>query len=476
MKKLFSLLAAVLFAGSMMAVTLDPAAQTAQTAETDINLTIEGIQLAYHGTLNAASADGIYPADFRVYGGKTLTLTAATNISKVVIAGKANKAGFTASVDKGTVTTGASYTDITEKKTLSDPLVVIESVNAQSVTITVSKQLRAYMIEVTLDGEGGGDEPVVNPGTGDAVKLDVVYAEAAYLADYEAWQLNLYKDYDENTYKVTYPDFYVGFMAKSATALAGTYTTSELAYAIVFMAEKDSAEAVSYPDNMVINYKGNDIYSVKLSFVGDDNKTYTVDWEGEIYAYDYDSEEDIILDENGGTPSVNPGELASEGVHTLKPVEADAAGKGTYDIIVDGIRLAWEGAYYATDFRPYAGKSLTITAGANIAKVEIAGMAKKELAPTVNNGTITTGTSFNEDTTKEDINDPLIVIENVNATSVTIACNKQLRAQIIRVTLDGKQALSNTAVETKAAKTLRNGILVIEKAGVRYNVMGQIIR
>ena len=37
-------------------------------------------------------------------------------------------------------------------------------------------------------------------------------------------------------------------------------------------------------------------------------------------------------------------------------------------------------------------------------------------------------------------------------------------------------AIDNTAVETKAVKTLRNGILVIEKAGVRYNVMGQIIR
>ena len=37
-------------------------------------------------------------------------------------------------------------------------------------------------------------------------------------------------------------------------------------------------------------------------------------------------------------------------------------------------------------------------------------------------------------------------------------------------------ALTNTAVETKAVKTLRNGILVIEKAGVRYNVMGAVIR
>ncbi len=37
-------------------------------------------------------------------------------------------------------------------------------------------------------------------------------------------------------------------------------------------------------------------------------------------------------------------------------------------------------------------------------------------------------------------------------------------------------AIDNTAVETKAVKTLRNGILVIEKAGVRYNAQGAVIR
>ena len=36
--------------------------------------------------------------------------------------------------------------------------------------------------------------------------------------------------------------------------------------------------------------------------------------------------------------------------------------------------------------------------------------------------------------------------------------------------------LFDTAVEGKAVKTISNGMLIIEKAGVRYNVMGQIIR
>ena len=169
MKKFFSFFAAVLFAGSMMAdvVTLDPATQTPQTTETDINITVNSIGVAYHGTLNAAAeVNGQQqPADFRVYANQTLKLSSATNkIEKVVIAGKANKASFTLSADKGTVSTGASYADVTEKATLADPLVVVENIGNNSVTLSVTKQLRAYKIEVTLgEASEGGDPVVVTP-------------------------------------------------------------------------------------------------------------------------------------------------------------------------------------------------------------------------------------------------------------------------------------------------------------------------
>lgn len=198
MKKFFSILAAVLFAGSMMAVTLDPGTQTAVTptntnAGDPISLTINGIQIDYTGALGAANptATPPVPADFRVFAGKTLTLTATSNISKVVIAGKANKKDFTATVDKGTVTTGASYAAITEKAELTDPLIVVENINATSVTLTVGKQLRAYMIEVTL-GEGEepvepGDEPVVEPAAlitfGDTAVAKGTWSNGAVIAD-----------------------------------------------------------------------------------------------------------------------------------------------------------------------------------------------------------------------------------------------------------------------------------------------------
>jgi RPA family protein len=47
---------------------------------------------------------------------------------------------------------------------------------------------------------------------------------------------------------------------------------------------------------------------------------------------------------------------------------------------------------------------------------------------------------------------------------------------LYKVTTPAGQGLSNTAVETKATKSLRNGILVIEKAGVKYNAQGAVIR
>ncbi len=239
MKKIFSLLAAVLFAGSMMAVTLDPGTQTAitptnTTAGDPISLTINGIQIDYTGALGAANptATPPIPADFRVFAGKTLTLTATSNISKVVIAGKANKKDFTATVDKGTVTTGASYAEITEKAELTDPLIVVENINATSVTLTVGKQLRAYMIEVTL-GEGGetpaeeeGLKAVKDSTTWDFSKITANTANALYVK--EGIQLTDESEPSKND-EVIYADYTEDFMTigedfnKAAIAFKGEY-------------------------------------------------------------------------------------------------------------------------------------------------------------------------------------------------------------------------------------------------------------
>ena len=225
-----------------MAVTLDPGTQTAitptnTTAGDPISLTINGIQIDYTGALGAANptATPPVPADFRVFAGKTLTLTATSNISKVVIAGKANKKDFTATVDKGTVTTGASYAAITEKAELTDPLIVVENINATSVTLTVGKQLRAYMIEVTL-GEGGepvepGDEPTVLQAVKDSTTWDfskITANTANALYNKEGIQLTDESTPSKND-EVIYADYSADFMTigedfnKAAIAFKGEY-------------------------------------------------------------------------------------------------------------------------------------------------------------------------------------------------------------------------------------------------------------
>jgi hypothetical protein len=112
------------------------------------------------------------------------------------------------------------------------------------------------------------------------------------------------------------------------------------------------------------------------------------------------------------------------------------------DVTLQGINIVWQGAYYnpdgsgSIDLRVYANKSMTLTAESNISKLEIAGYCKAGLTVTADAGTITTGASYASETTKGTLEDPLIVVDEIGATSVTLTCTKQMRAYTIRVTLE----------------------------------------
>ena len=342
-------------------------------------------------------------------------------------------------------------------------------------------EVKTVNVEDDAEGSGGGEG-------GEEVVLDVAYAEAAYISENGIWQFNLYKDYDEATEEVTYPDLYIGVYAKSATALAGTYSAeSGIAYIEVDVAEGTTVEAASYSD-LVVTHLGEGIYHYALTFVGDDENTYKVDIDLETPAYDYETKEDIELDEDGGEGGEGGegDDLATKGVHTLTPalVTDEAEGAGSFSKVLDGIQIAWEGAFYngtakATnnDFRVYANKTMTVTAGANIVKIEIAGLAKKDQEISVNHGDITVGgEKFSKETTKDDIEDPLVVIESIDAKSLTISVTKQLQVRIIRVTLEGSQGIEETLSEGKAVKVIREGQLLIMKGDHTYTPMGQIVK
>ncbi len=160
MKKLFSLFVVCVATMAVMAtepIILTPEGQETHKPESNagdlISVTIDGITLVWTGALYNEENN----QDFRIYGGKSMTISAENAISKVVIAGKANKAGLVTTVDAGEVTTGASYDEVTTKATLEEPLIVVENINAQFVTLTVAKQVRCYQIAVYTQGTSNLD-------------------------------------------------------------------------------------------------------------------------------------------------------------------------------------------------------------------------------------------------------------------------------------------------------------------------------
>lgn len=312
MKKLFSLFAAAVMAVSMMAedatIFLDPSTQTAVSSQADINLTINGITISYNGTLNMPT-EYVANADFRVFAGKSLTLSASSNITKVRIIGLA-KAGFTGSTNKGTITAGGSYAEETTKATWQDPLIVIEGINATSVTLDCAKQIRIYMIEVTL-GEGGDTPPTPpTPPTpsGDVTITGLNYADAIFYADEtygDYWAFDFYKELDEEGYILSpYVYFICEESTTSGTKIAGTWTAYDAGYFAT-----DDEESGIYTDeevpvgSLTVTCVSQGVYNFVGSFVGEDGKTYTWTLNNmEVYAYNGDTDEDITLTD-GGTPT-----------------------------------------------------------------------------------------------------------------------------------------------------------------------------
>jgi|GEM_PF-5740617 len=178
-------------------------------------------------------------------------------------------------------------------------------------------------------------------------------------------------------------------------------------------------------------------------------------------------------------------------VTELKPVAADLPNSGDggasdtpFHFTYSGITLDWEGAYYATDFRVYAKKSITLSAEQNITKVEFDGRVNKGFKATVSAGEITLGEEYSSQTTLS----PVLVIEKINAKSITVSVDQQIRASAIRVFLEGgeepvepqpeayfiKHPWGTGADEAWAWKALeeKDGLWVIEDAwgGVGANI------
>jgi hypothetical protein len=147
----------------------------------------------------------------------------------------------------------------------------------------------------------------------DTIYPEFDYAEVTYLADYKAWQINLYAENEDYV-----PDFYIGVYAKSEEMkIAGTYTNEEeeIAFVEIYTSLNDSAVAVESSD-FVVTFLEEDVYHYEFTFVGDDDKVYIIDAELRTMAFDEDGEEIELVD--GEEEGVEETEAAVKAIKVIK--------------------------------------------------------------------------------------------------------------------------------------------------------------
>ena len=247
-----------------------------------------------------------YAAAWNGVNNLSVSITPAANITPASITltsdeGIRDNSPFTLKGDESNYLFTFTLTDITQETTF---------------TLTASKRFVLWNATYSANGTADDDTPDDGGNDGDnedgteddnegssEVKVSgLVYADAYYY-EYDGvgyYDLDMYKDIDLENYEYTYPEVYVSIPAKSKTALNGTY---EVWYAGYWSSANDSIEIddKTYGTITIENVDNESNYSIQGSFVGTDGKTYIFNDVMNVWAFDYDNYEEIVLNENGNT-------------------------------------------------------------------------------------------------------------------------------------------------------------------------------
>ena len=240
-------------------------------------------------------------------------------------------------------------------------------------------------------GEGSGNTPGGETPETEVTVSDLNYADAIYY-EYDGiayYDFDLYNDSDPETYEYVYPELYFSVEAKSKTAINGTYS---MFWAGLWTSVNDSVltdEESPVGSVTIKNVDNEGNYSFKGSFVGTDGKTYTFDKVLPVWAFDFDTFEEITLNEDGtdnpGTDNPgndNPG--TSNGTITFdadvdkgNAIEyVDGATGQEFTISKEGVTLTVSSGLLGKfnnelHYRIYKNETLTITSTVgNIVSVE----------------------------------------------------------------------------------------------------------
>ena len=481
MKKFTLFLSAMLF--SMMSF----AATITFTPGDYEPVTSQSFEVTKYGVTLSCSSGTITADQFRFFKSQTLTVSStAGNITSIEFTctaaneTKHGPGGF-GELD------GYSYADKVGTWTGSAASVVFNTTN---------NQVRATQVVVTIDGEGGGDNPGgdnpggddPNPDTGDVVEITGLQYADAYYYEYEGikfYDIDLYKNLDEESFDYIYPELYIIVEANSKTALNGTY---DLLFAGLWASENDSVMIGEEVGTVTIKNTDNEgNYSFKGSYVGEDGKTYKFDQVVEVYAYDADADyEDITLNENGGdTPGDNPGDdpvtPPADGVVTFDAdvdkgnaiIYTDGAQGTEFTVTKNGITMTVSSGLIGTynsemQYRIYKGSTLTLTSTVgNIVSVEFTCTANDDAKYGPGN--------FAVDGGNYTYSGPVGTWTGDAASVVFTASTAQARVTQIVVKL-ATTAVDNVTVDATPVKVIENGQVLIIRGENVYNVLGAQVK
>ena len=488
MKKITLFLSAMLFSVMSFAgvVTFDADADKGN-AGTDSN-NAAAYQITKDGVTIEVSSGilGTYNNEmhYRIYKNQTLKITSTVgNITKVEFTCTANGE---AKYGPGcfTVSTG-SYTN-------DGGAVGTWTGSTAEIVFTASlNQVRASQIVVTIDGEGGGENPGGETPETEVDVTDLDYAMAFYEEEegFAYWEIQLF-NLNAAGDDIEFPLTLVGVEAKSKTSLNGTYDMIVAVYGTgedaegyiegVYMSE-DATGTLT-----IKNVDNEGTYSFVGSFVGEDGKTYKLNTESfMMWVEDGLTGEEIELNEDGNTPGDNPGDNPgddpitppADGVVTFDAdvdkgnASEDSSNQTPYTVSKGGVTLDVTkgiiGKYNdECHYRVYQNESLTITSTVgNIVSVEFTCTANDDAKYGPGNFAVDGGSYT--------YSGPVGTWTGDAASVVFTASTAQVRASQIVVTIaEGDTGVEDILVENTPVKVVEKGQLMIICGESVYNVLG----
>ncbi|MCQ2328547.1 MAG: C10 family peptidase [Paludibacteraceae bacterium] len=195
-----------------------------------------------------------------------------------------------------------------------------------------------------------GIEPnkVDDPSTPKQIR-GLQYGQALYVTQEPTiWAVDLYNDWIDNAY--VYPELYFNIIAKSKTLLAGTYNLEYMEYAPT----SDKAIKLKSDGVVTISLAQGGKYRFVGSFVGTDDRTYTFDQTVFFAAYDYQTKEELTLEDKLENATIviedyqSTAFTTTDGLFTVLGEKAGALSSPTYDTGQKDLRNYAKGTFTLT--------------------------------------------------------------------------------------------------------------------------------